>query len=108
MTRVANEFLAMVELEVALSVAKPAKKRGRKRKHYPMLHLWRAVVRERSGGVCARCGASGVTLDAHHIIPKAERPDLAVDPANGEMLCVECHAKEHPTLLVLFRHRRVA
>lgn len=44
---------------------------------------------------CQRC-KSKKDLQVHHKIPVSERPDLAADPTNVEIICVECHAKEHP------------
>lgn len=47
---------------------------------------------------CAWCGArgpKGMTVD--HVEPRARRPDLAMDPANLQTLCSQCHgqAKQH-------------
>jgi len=44
---------------------------------------------------CQRCGSKD-SLQTHHKIPVCERPDLAASPENIEIICVECHAKEHP------------
>lgn len=44
---------------------------------------------------CAKCGNKEY-LQVHHKIPVSERPDLAANPQNIEIICVECHAKEHP------------
>lgn len=44
---------------------------------------------------CKRCG-SREKLQIHHKIPVSERPDLAADETNIEIICVQCHAKEHP------------
>lgn len=54
---------------------------------------WRWLVRERAGGACERCAEPG--NHAHHIEPLAYNPDRAVDPTNGEYLCVRCHRKHH-------------
>lgn len=32
----------------------------------------------------------------HHIIPRAERPDLELDLENLQSLCDACHNKKHP------------
>lgn len=32
----------------------------------------------------------------HHIIPRTERPDLALVLDNLRSLCAECHEKNHP------------
>ncbi len=44
---------------------------------------------------CEKCGIEG-KLHAHHKIPVSERPDLSDVRENIEILCLECHAKEHP------------
>lgn len=54
---------------------------------------WRWLVRERAGGACERCAEPG--HHAHHIEPLAFNPDRALDPANGEYLCVRCHKRHH-------------
>lgn len=44
---------------------------------------------------CQRCGSSE-KLQIHHKISVSSRPDLANDPENVEVICVSCHAIEHP------------
>lgn len=64
---------------------------------------WSLAVRERAGHRCERCGASaaylkarGMTLDAHHLISKAARPDLRWNPLVGIALCrCGCHPWGH-------------
>lgn len=46
-------------------------------------------------GKCKNCGCKD-NLQIHHKIKVSERPDLAADENNIEILCVKCHAKEHP------------
>lgn len=54
---------------------------------------WSVAVRARDG-VCRKCGTSK-DLHAHHVKPKSERPDLALDLDNGVTLCYRCHKAEH-------------
>lgn len=54
---------------------------------------WRWHVRERAGGACERCAEQG--NHAHHRVQVVYDPDRAVDPTNGEYLCVGCHKKHH-------------
>lgn len=44
---------------------------------------------------CPARGPKGMTVD--HVIRRADRPDLALDPANLQTLCGSCHgsAKQH-------------
>jgi 5-methylcytosine-specific restriction endonuclease McrA len=46
-----------------------------------------------AGGRCQRCGATSEPVDVHHIQPILARPDLALDPANLQVLCRGCHRR---------------
>lgn len=63
------------------------------RKTYPYKQ-WRKAVMERDGHTCTQCGATD-ELEAHHIKPFAEFPDLWYDVSNGVTLCHKCHALLH-------------
>lgn len=80
------------------SVAKPVGKPRRKRKALPytqaQLIQWRAAVLDRDDRQCQHCGATD-KLHAHHIVPKAANPLIALDVANGLTVCSACHAKIH-------------
>lgn len=54
---------------------------------------WSKAVKARDKK-CQECGTDK-DLHAHHIIPKAERPDLTLDLSNGKALCYRCHKQEH-------------
>jgi RNA-directed DNA polymerase len=45
---------------------------------------------------CTKCN-SQANLDVHHIIPRAQRPDLALKLDNLITLCEKCHIAEHRT-----------
>lgn len=53
-------------------------------------------------GACENCGTKK-HLQGHHIIKYSERPDLGDDPNNIKILCIDCHALEHPELKELFK-----
>ena len=57
---------------------------------------WRALRREildRDQNTCQRCGGWGD--EAHHVKGRANSPELFWDADNIEVLCRDCHIKEH-------------
>lgn len=42
---------------------------------------------------CKGCGHSGQGLDRSHILSEKQRPDLALEEENIDLLCRECHMK---------------
>lgn len=42
--------------------------------------------------VCKKAWANTV----HHIIPREERPDLALEESNLQAICALCHNQQHP------------
>ena len=59
---------------------------------FPGIRRWTRLVKERDGR-CTMCGTVE-NLEAHHIIPKATRPELATVLENGLTLCAGCHRTE--------------
>lgn len=56
--------------------------------------LWRKAVYERDGYKCVWCGSNkSGTLNADHIKPWADYPNLRFDINNGRTLCIKCHKK---------------
>lgn len=58
----------------------------------PEYKAWKKAVLERDGGACVKCDAI-VNVQAHHIRSFIDYPELRLDVANGETLCVPCHRK---------------
>jgi 5-methylcytosine-specific restriction endonuclease McrA len=56
---------------------------------------WSAAVKRRDGSRCQGCDATGVRLEAHHLTPWRERPELVFDIDNGLTLCSACHHAAH-------------
>lgn len=64
----------------------------------PMWRAWRQEVYRRDGFCCVMCriprtvkrGQAG-KLEPHHILRKADRPDLIFVVDNGVTLCHDCH-----------------
>ena len=54
------------------------------------LNTWSQQVRDNADNKCEICGQKG-DLQAHHINPKSEYPEQALDPLNGICLCDKCH-----------------
>ena len=62
----------------------------------------RKAYRKKVGGLCERCLAEGrisAGVIVHHKIyvtpENINRPDIILNPANLELLCRDCHAREH-------------
>lgn len=53
---------------------------------------WRLTVFRRDGFACKKCGKSkSGFLQAHHIRPKRDFPNLVYEVSNGITLCKTCH-----------------
>ena len=58
--------------------------------------LWREAVFARDNWTCQICGKRGNgTLNAHHIKPFSDYPELRTSIENGITLCRECHIEIH-------------
>mgnify|MGYP001570771630 CR=1 FL=1 len=58
--------------------------------------IWRAHVFQRDNWTCVWCGAkskkgSFIMINADHIKPFAQYPELRFDVSNGRTLCLPCH-----------------
>jgi 5-methylcytosine-specific restriction endonuclease McrA len=61
---------------------------------------WRRAVFERDDYTCQRCYVRGGQLNAHHVKPWCDFPELRYAVSNGMTLCEVCHDTHHA-------HRRV-
>lgn len=66
----------------------PENKRLRRTQEYK---LWRESVFERDDYTCQMCDVRGGRLNADHIKPFAEFPELRTILENGRTLCEPCH-----------------
>ena len=55
--------------------------------------LWRDAVYKRDNYTCVWCGKRGVRLNADHIKPFCDYPELRFAIDNGRTLCIDCHKK---------------
>ena len=55
--------------------------------------FWRTEVFERDDYTCIWCGKKGGDLNADHIKPFCDYPDLRFNIDNGRTLCIDCHKK---------------
>jgi 5-methylcytosine-specific restriction endonuclease McrA len=68
---------------------------------------WRAAVFARDRYSCQACGDDrGGNLQAHHVKPFADHPDLRFDVRNGTTLCQDCHERLHLKPIPLARDLR--
>ncbi|SRR5258706_7655790 len=69
------------------------------RTHADRIIIKRAI---RLTGKCEHCGSTE-RLQGHHKKSYADFPELRKDPKNIEVVCEDCHAKEHPELEAFIR-----
>lgn len=55
--------------------------------------IWRKSIFERDSFTCVNCNKKGGDLNADHIKPYVNYPELRYDLNNGRTLCVPCHYK---------------
>lgn len=73
----------------------PWEKPAKQQRNTPSYIAWRTAVFERDKFKCAICGQVGGELNAHHIRPFKDYPDLRLDVDNGVTLCKACHKRVH-------------
>ena len=56
---------------------------------------WRIAVIKRDNYTCQKCGKRGGILQAHHVKPYKDFPELRHSVDNGITLCLQCHSDEH-------------
>lgn len=61
--------------------------------HTAEYKFWRLEVFERDDYTCQDCGIRGIELNADHIKPWSQYPELRYTRSNGRTLCVDCHRK---------------
>jgi hypothetical protein len=55
--------------------------------------LARAVVKDRDGNICRRCGDKRVPTEWAHVLARRVAPFLRWDPDNAVALCSACHGE---------------
>ena len=57
----------------------------------PEHHEWKFAVFDRDHRTCQKCGATNTMMQAHHIVPYADHPEIGYELDNGITLCEYCH-----------------
>lgn len=65
------------------------------KRQYTAYSEWRRKVYERDDYTCQRCGAKGVSLNAHHLESYSHNRELRTELDNGVTLCKPCHHEFH-------------
>jgi 5-methylcytosine-specific restriction endonuclease McrA len=70
---------------------------------------WRIAVFKRDKYTCVLCKAKGVYLEADHIKPWCNYPELRYDIDNGRALCKQCHLNQptHGRKAIKYMENRV-
>ena len=61
--------------------------------------LWRSAVFKKDDYTCVDCGVYGCELQADHVKPWSQFPELRYETSNGETVCVPCHRKRTSAFL---------
>lgn len=89
------KYLEIEDGEIIVCYGKRREKREKNKRTSPEYKRWRTKVFQRDNYTCQRCNAKGVELNAHHIKPYQNYPELRLDNKNGITLCKVCHKYEH-------------
>lgn len=88
----ARILFSVVSLDAEQKAEKQQPKRIRNSGEYKE---WRDAVFARDNFTCQHCKKQGGKLNAHHIKPFKDYPELRLDIDNGITLCYDCHCAVH-------------
>lgn len=63
-------------------------------KYMYAFNSWSQTIKKLDNNMCKDCDSKD-NLNAHHIMPKNDFPELSLDLSNGITLCEKCHGEIH-------------
>ncbi len=91
-SRAASVMFNIIALDIEEQAEKQQPQKIRNSVEYKK---WRDAVFERDDYTCQHCHQHGGKLNAHHIKPFSEFPQLRLEVSNGITLCEKCHKEVH-------------
>ena len=81
------------------SIKKRLKKYGKQLnmtslEYFYAIRSWSETIKKLDNYMCKNCDSKD-NLNAHHIMPKNDFPELSLDLDNGIVLCDNCHGELH-------------
>lgn len=90
-----NIHAEVVDGKIVYHFGRKRTKAERDKRTSPEYNAWRKAVFVRDSYTCKQCGKVGGKIQAHHIKPYKNNPDLRLAIENGITYCIPCHKSAH-------------